>query len=87
MFDFYRVTHLELDGVNVQPFPNFQQLLASFPDLESLKISGFHLEEDHFTAICRYMPKLKVLILLNGNTYNEVCIVKFIKLVIKLIFV
>lgn len=68
------ITSLTFFGVNVQPFPHFDKLLQSFPDLESLCIDGIKLEANHFPLICQCMPKLKQLILVNGTAHSEVCL-------------
>lgn len=66
------ITHLELYAHFDQPYLYFEELLQSFPNLESLEISGFEVQSDQFSMICKYMPKLKVLVLQNGFTPNEV---------------
>lgn len=71
------ITHLELFGFRVQPFLAFDKMLQSFPDIEYLTIDGFKLEDDHFSLICQYMPKLKSLILLSGHFFNEVTVIFF----------
>lgn len=67
------IRNLELVGQYEQhSFDHLEKLLKCFPNLQHLKIKGFPLQEQHFTLICQYMPKLKGLVLLNGRSLIEV---------------
>lgn len=59
----YSVTELILYVQESLPPLYFDRLLQSFPDLESLQIDGYRLENEHLSVICQHMPKLKKLVL------------------------
>ncbi|XP_063696809.1 uncharacterized protein LOC134827876 [Culicoides brevitarsis] len=71
---FCGIKNLDLYAINAPPVDQFEKIFFSFPDCETLTIDGFKLQSSHFALICKNMPKLKNLILLNGSSMNLISV-------------